>query len=98
MITRTGLKHGGKKGIKCFVIKPKQHNPTGMFYIVNDKKDKTLMIMECASKKSAKKEKGREKSALAVNGITFTVQVMDYLPKQSKKKTQKRRKTQHKTL
>lgn len=88
----------GKKGRKGFVIKPKQYNPTGMFYIVNDKKD-TQLIMEFASKKSwEKRERRIEKSALVVNGIIFTVQLMDYLPKQSKKKNTKRSKTQHDTL
>lgn len=50
----------GKKGRKGFVIKPKQYNPTGMFYIVNDKKD-TLLIMEFAEL-GEEREEDREKS------------------------------------
>lgn len=99
MTTRTGFKTWAKKGRKCFVIKPKQHNPTGMFYIVNDRMDETLLIIECASKKKrANKEWGRDKSALAVNGIIFTVQAMDYLPKQSKNKHKKKKNVTRNTM
>lgn len=49
---------GKKKGRKCFVNKPKQYNPTGMFYIVKDKKDK-LLIME--DREREREERVKEK-------------------------------------
>lgn len=86
---------GKKKGRKCFVNKPKQYNPTGMFYIVKDKKDK-LLIME--DREREKERRGLKKSALAVNGIIFTVQLMDYLPKQNRKKHKKEEKHTMKSI
>lgn len=84
----------GKKGRKGFVIKPKQYNPTGMFYIVNDKKD-TLLIMEFAEL-GEEREEDREKCTSGER-YHFHRPVNGLSTKTKQKKTQKgaKRSTTH---